>query len=337
MTTQRKPFGKLPDGSEIEEITIAGGDLKVSVISWGAVIRDLRYRGEARVLGFDRLEYYLAQSPYFGCIAGRYANRIADGRFTLDGKSYQLDLNEGGRTHLHGGAKGFAKLPWQVIEAEADSVLLRLVSPDGDQGYPGTVTASCRYRIENGDTLSLTLDALTDRPTIVNLAAHSYFNLDGTPDTLSHELEIAAAHYTPVDERLIPTGELRGVAGTPFDFLKSRPVRLMTESGRQAYDHNFVIAREASPTPRHVATLTGPRSRTRMEVLSTEPGVQFYDGAKLAVKAPGLGGRAYGANAGLCLEPQRFPDTPNHPAFGSAVLRPGETYRQVTQYRFSSL
>lgn len=335
MTIQRTQFGKLGDGSEIEEIVIAGGDLKVSIISWGAVIRDLRYRGEARVLGFDRLEYYLAQSPYFGCIAGRYANRIADGRFTLDGKSYQLNLNEAGRTHLHGGTKGFAKLPWQVMEATEDSVLLRLISPDGDQGYPGTVTTTCRYRIESGDTLSLTLEARTDRPTIINLAAHSYFNLDGTTDTLSHELQIAAAHYTPVDERLIPTGELRGVAGTPFDFMSARQVRLETGTGRQAYDHNFVVAREASPTPRHVATLTGPRSHTRMEVLSTEPGVQFYDGAKLAVNAPGLDGRHYGANAGLCLEPQRFPDTPNHPEFGSAVLRPGETYRQVTQYRFS--
>ena len=337
MTVQRKHFGKLDDGSEIEEITLGDGDLKASIISWGAVIRDLRYRGETRVLGFDRLDHYLTASPYFGCIAGRYANRIADGRFTLDGKSYQLDLNEGGRTHLHGGAKGFAKLPWQVMEASGDSVLLRLISPDGDQGYPGTVTATCRYRIENGDTLSLTLEARTDRPTIINLAAHSYFNLDGTADTLSHELEIAAAHYTPVDARLIPTGELRGVAGTPFDFLSARAVRLETATGRQAYDHNFVIAREASPTPRPVATLTAPKSRTRMEVLSTEPGVQFYDGAKLAVNAPGLEGRTYGANAGLCLEPQRFPDTPNHPEFGSATLRPGETYRQVTVYRFSTI
>jgi aldose 1-epimerase len=337
MTIQRKHFGKLGDDSQIEEIIIADGDLKVAIISWGAVIRDLRYRGEARVLGFERLEYYLAQSPYFGCIAGRYANRIADGRFSLDGKSYQLNLNEGGRTHLHGGAKGFAKLPWQVMEVSRDSVLLRLISADGDQGYPGTVTTTCRYRIENGDTLSLTLEAMTDRPTIINLAAHSYFNLDGTADALSHELEIAAAHYTPVDDRLIPTGELRGVAGTPFDFLAPRPVRLETPNGRQAYDHNFVVDRTASPTPRHVAALTGRKSRTRMEVLSTEPGVQFYDGAKLAVNAPGLDGRHYGANAGLCLEPQRFPDTPNHPEFGSAVLRPGETYRQVTAYRFSTL
>ncbi|HVJ42621.1 MAG TPA: aldose epimerase family protein [Dongiaceae bacterium] len=337
MTVRRKPFGQLDDGSVIEEVVIADGDLEVSIISWGAVIRDLRYRGETRVLGFDRLEDYVSASPYFGCIAGRYANRIADGRFMLDGKTYQLDLNEGGRTHLHGGAKGFAKLPWQVMEATADSVLLRLVSPDGDQGYPGQVTATCRYRIENGETLSLTLEATTDRPTVINLAAHSYFNLDGTPDTLSHELAIAADHYTPVDGRLIPTGELRAVAGTAFDFRQARPVRFDAEGGRQAYDHNFVVARTSSATPRPVATLIGPESRTRMEVLSTEPGVQFYDGAKLAVNVPGLQGRRYGANAGLCLEPQRFPDTPNHPQFGSAVLRPGETYRQLTRYRFSAL
>lgn len=336
MTVRRTSFGKLSDGSAIEEIVIAGGDLEVSIISWGAVIRDLRYRGETRVLGFGRLEDYVSASPYFGCIAGRYANRIADGCFTLDGKTYQLDLNEGGRTHLHGGTKGFAKLPWQVVDATGDSVLLRLVSPDSDQGYPGQVTVTCRYRIENGETLSLTLEATTDSPTIVNLAAHSYFNLDGTPDTLSHELEIAADHYTPVDDRLIPTGELRSVAGTPFDFRKPRKVYLETKDGRQAYDHNFVIAPTAGATPRHGATLIGPKSRTRMEVLSTEPGLQFYDGAKLAVNLPGLSGHRYGANAGLCLEPQRFPDTPHHPQFGSAVLRPGETYRQVTRYRFST-
>ena len=173
--------------------------------------------------------------------------------------------------------------------------------------------------------------------TIVNLAAHSYFNLDGTPDTLSHELEIAADHYTPVDDRLIPTGELRSVAGTPFDFRKPRKVYLETKDGRQAYDHNFVIAPTAGATPRHGATLIGPKSRTRMEVLSTEPGLQFYDGARVGPLVPGHDGQRYGAYAGLCLEPQLFPDSPNQKNFPDPTLRPGETYRQVTLYRFGSI
>jgi aldose 1-epimerase len=335
--TTRRVFGKLSDGHEIEEITLAAGDLRVAIITWGAVIRDLSYLGESRVLGFDRLDHYLSHSPYFGAIAGRYANRIAEGRFTLDGVTYQLDRNDHGRGHLHGGVKGFAKLPWQVVDVADDSVTLRLISPDGDQGYPGQVTATCRYVVGADNSLTLELGATTDKPTIVNLAAHSYFNLDGSADILSHDLQIAADHYTPVDEHLIPTGEIRAVAGTPFDFRSLRSVRLEGPTGRQAYDHNFAITAPASHAPRRIATLTSLAGRTRMDVLSTTPGVQFYDGAKLQIPVPGLHGRTYGANAGLCLEPQFFPDTPNKPQFGNATLRPGVSYRQVTSYRFSSL
>jgi aldose 1-epimerase len=331
--TQRRVFGKLGDGTEIDEVVITAGELSVSIISWGAVIRDLRYRGQSRTLGFERLEDYPAHSPHCGAIAGRYANRIAEGRFTLDGTNYQLDRNEGGRNHLHGGTKAFGKRPWQIIEASNDSVTLQLVSADGEAGYPGQVTATCRYQVTDDNALTLTLEAITDRATIINLAGHSYFNLDGSADILSHELQINADHYTPVDQYLIPTGEISTVAGTPFDFRQLRAVKSET----QAYDHNFVLNTPANATPRTIATVIGPASRTRLDVESTEPGVQFYDAAKLNVPVPGLHGRRYGPHGGLALEAQRFPDTPNHPNFGSAVLRPSETYRQITCYRFSAI
>jgi aldose 1-epimerase len=337
MTAQRKIFGRLADGTEIDEVTLRAGDLTASIISWGAVIRDLTYRGTSRVLGFDRLDHYVAHSPYFGSLVGRYANRISNGRFTLDGTTYQLERNDKGVGHLHGGSHSFGKRPWQLVDAGIDWALLRLISVDGDQHYPGQIEITCRYSIHNGCGLRLEVTGKSDRATLCNLATHSYFNLDGTPDILSHEISIAADHYTPVDERLIPTGEIRPVAGTTFDFRMPRPVMLQTASGRQAYDHNFVIARERATAPREIARLIGPRSKTVMTTHSTEPGLQFYDGAKLNVPVPGLDGRLYGANAGLCLEPQLFPDTPNRPDFGNAVLRPGETYRQITEYRFASL
>lgn len=337
MTAQRKTFGQMPDGTEIDEITLRAGDLTASIISWGAVIRDLTYRGTSRVLGFDRLDYYTAHSPYFGSLVGRYANRIANGQFTLDGAPYQLERNDKGVGHLHGGTGGFGKRPWQLTDAGTDWAVLRLLSPGGDNAYPGALDVSCHYSIVDGCGLRLDITASSDRATICNLATHSYFNLDGTPDILSHELSIAADHYTPVDERLIPTGEIRDVTGSAFDFRLPRPVFLQTPAGRQAYDHNFVIDRKRSSQPREIARLIGPKSKTVMTTHSTEPGVQFYDGAKLKVPVPGSNGRLYGANAGLCLEPQLFPDTPNQPAFGNAVLRPGETYRQITEYRFANL
>jgi aldose 1-epimerase len=334
--TTRRVFGKLGDGTEIEEVVITAGELRVAIISWGAVIRDLSYHGQPRVLGFDKFDDYPAYSSHFGAIAGRYANRIAAGRFTLDGTTYQLDCNDGGRNHLHGGAKAFGKRPWQVVDAGRDTAQLQLISADGESGYPGQVTASCRYQVTDDNALTLTLEAVTDRATIINLAGHSYFNLDGLADILSHEVQISADHYTPVDAQLIPTGVISPVAGTPFDFRGLRAVRDDGTGGSQAYDHNFVINTPASTTPRQIATVIGPASRTRLDVASTEPGVQFYDAAKLNVPVPGLKGRHYGAHGGLCLEAQRFPDTPNQPHFGSAVLRPGETYRQITSYRFSS-
>ncbi|MDY0882742.1 aldose epimerase family protein [Dongia soli] len=329
-----RKFGTLPDGTRIQEIDIQADGISASIISWGAVIQKLVLDGShSVVLGFNCLEHYLAHSPYFGALVGRCANRIAHGRFDLDGVTYQLSLNEGGRTHLHGGLQGFAHQAWQIDEMATDMVSLRLRSPDGAEGYPGQVEVTCRYQLADR-RLVITLEGRTDRPTILNLAGHSYFNLEGTGDTLGHLLEIPASYYTPADERLIPTGEIATVENTPLDFRKERPVLHSTASGRFAYDHNFVIGRAPSAEPRLAARLTGPATGICLEVWSTEPGLQFYDAGKLNVPVPGLNGEIYGPNAGLCLEAQRFPDAINQPNFGNVILRPGETYRQVTEYRF---
>jgi aldose 1-epimerase len=329
----------MPDGTPVADLTIAGGGLTVGVIGFGAVLREMQFDDGAgprpMTLGLKSLDDYLHHSPHMGAVAGRYANRIGRGRFPLDGREIQLALNPGSRNHLHGGVTGFGKSVWTPVETEREACTLEIVRPDGDEGYPGRIRATCRYSIAGDGVLRIELTATTDAPTIVNLATHSYFNLDQSPDILDHHLQIPADFYTPVDDELIPTGAIAPVEGTPFDFRRERPVRLDVAGTRFAYDHNFVVARTAAAAPRLMARLTGPRTGTRLEIHSTEPGVQFYDGAKVNVTPAGLGDRKFGNNAGLCLEPQRFPDTPNNPDFGSAVLRPGETYRQVTEYRFS--
>jgi aldose 1-epimerase len=332
-------FGLLDDGTAVERVGLAGGGLQLNLLSLGGIIQDLTYdagRGpQHRVLGFEQLGDYVAHSPYCGCIAGRYANRIAEGRCTIDGKSYQLARNESGRTHLHGGELGFSHRVWQILDHGTQHVTLELVSPDGDQGYPGNLTALCTYRITGDGELAIELTATADRPTIVNLATHSYFNLDGGDNILDHVLEIPATHYLPVDAHRIPTGEIAAVEGTVFDFRKGHALRAAPGKTQPAYDHNFVLGRERSAEPRHAARLTGPASATQLEIRTTEPGLQFYDGARVGPLVPGHGGKRYGAYAGLCLEPQIFPDSPNHAHFPDATLRPGETYRQVTIYRFS--
>ena len=335
--TQR-PFGHLADGTEITEITITAGSLHAKVLTWGTVLRDLRLDsvGHPLVLGLNSIEDYVAHSPHFGATAGRFANRIADGRFELDGRAYQLTRNENGRTHLHGGGEhGFGKRPWTLLEATDSALLLELVSDDGEAGYPGTLTARCRYEITSPDTLHIELTAETDAPTIVNLAHHSYFNLSGTADILDHRLQIAADAYTPVDADLIPTGEIRPVDGTVFYFGDLRPIRLEADGERIRYDHNFVLAETtARAAPVFAVRAQSANGGVTMTMSTTEPGVQFYDGAKVNCPATGLDGRRYGSSAGFCLEAQCFPDAPNHPNFPSPVLRPGETYRHVTEYRF---
>lgn len=333
-------FGRLPDGTAIDQATISGGGLTVNVIGLGAALRDMRLDADPQrrplVLGLKTVEDYLAHSPSMGIVAGRYANRIGKGRFTLGGTAYQLTLNERGRTHLHGGGRdGFGFRPWTVIDSDPHSVTFQIASPDGDQGYPGAVEATVSYRIDTAGDLSIELVATTDAPTILNLATHGYFNLDGGGDILDHVLEIPADSYTPVDGDLIPTGEIAQVGGTPFDFRRARPVRYMIDGRPFRYDHNYCIDSARSAEPRLHARLTGPKSGITLEVFSTEPGVQFYDGAGVNVPVPGTDDRILGPRAGLCLEPQLYPDTPNNPQFGSAVLRPDEVYRQVTRYRLS--
>ena len=330
-------FGRLPDGEEILEVVIAAGDLTVTVITYGAAVRDVRLAGVAHplVLGFDRLEDYLAHSPHFGAVAGRCANRIAGGRFEIDGTAYQVPLNENGVTHLHGGGAGFGKRPWRVAEAKPDSVRLAITSADGDEGYPGEVEASCRYHVEAPATLVFEAEAETTRSTLVNLAQHSYFNLDGSADILDHDVEIYADTFTPTDDLDIPSGEIRAVAGSDLDFRCRRPIRLARDGKPVAYDHNFIIAMTRSEQTRQMAVLRSPRSGIALDVSSTEAGVQFYTGHKLDVPVPGLDGRRYGPFAGCCFEPQVFPDAVNHRGFQSPLLRPDQRYTQTSRFAFA--
>lgn len=340
-------FGKLADGTPVREVTLrsaAGAEMKV--MEWGAVVRDLvvpvKIGPQRVVLGFADLDSYVKHSPHFGAIAGRFANRIGGGRFVLNGKVIQLPLNQDGRHSLHGGGNGFGKRPWTILHHDAASVTLGLVSPDGDHGYPGALSVTCRYTLAEPVTLRVELTATTDATTIVNLCQHSYFNLDGSADILDHELEVRANLITPVDGDLIPDGSLAHVAGTPFDFRRSRPIRLANADGtRHWYDHNFVLRRDrcaASATEgleiAHAATLRSFKSGLGMEVWTSEPALQVYDGFKTNTPVAGLDGKPYGASAGICLEPQHVPDSPNLPHFPTTVLRPGSVYRQVTEYRF---
>ncbi|KQU64743.1 aldose epimerase [Aminobacter sp. DSM 101952] len=333
-------FGRMPDGSTVEAISIAAEGIEARVLTFGATLADLVVATPAGrrsvILGFDDLDGYLAHGAYFGAIAGRCANRIAGGRFSLDGIQHQLDVNEAGRTHLHGGGDGFFRRNWTIVDASENSVLLGLTSPDGDQGYPGRVIVTCRYSLDKG-RLRIALGGRTDAPTLMNLAPHAYFNLDGSGSILDHRLRIAAEAYTPVDMAGIPTGEVLAVDDTVFDFRDLRPIRNGPDGAHSTYDHNFVLAMQPAPEPWHAARLEGPRSGIRLDLWTTEPGLQFYDGAFLPV-APLLRGGIEPVRFGaLCLEPQRFPDAANHPHFPSTVLRPDEIYSQVTEYRFSTV
>lgn len=334
-------FGTLADGSEVPLIRLSGGGISAEILGLGAVIRSLDVdvgNGRLpRVLGLRTLDDYIKHSPSMGIIAGRYANRIGNARFTLDGREVTLIPNEAGVTQLHGGPNGFGKRLWSVVDHGSSHVTLRLVSEDGDQGFPGRVEAFCRHSIAADGHFRIELTATTDAPTVVNLAAHSYFNLDNSATILDHLVEIPAERYTPVDSLKIPTGEIAPVAGTPFDFTTLRAVRYSGPGAPVIYDHNFVVSMDKTPEPRLMARLVGPQTQTEMQVLSTEPGVQFYDGTHLGVPVPPLNRPETRGNAGLCFEPQYFPDTPNKPQFGSATLRPGETYRQVTEYQFRAM
>jgi aldose 1-epimerase len=335
----RQPAYTTADGTPVDVITISAGGTQAKILALGASIADLTVpvTGQARsvVLGLANYADYVDRGQHMGAVAGRCANRIADGKFQLDGKAYQLPLNERGVTHLHGGMMGFGRRVW-TVEMETDSrVVLSIESADGEEGYPGHVRARCVYTLTPEGVLRIALTADTTTPTLVNLATHSYFNLAGSETILDHTLTLASDSYTPVDARLIPTGEIASVAGTGFDFRKPAGIganRALTPTG---FDHNFALAAAPTADPRFVARLAAPSDDLALEIWSTEPGVQFYDGQYLP-EADGFRGRRSTKHAGCCLEPQRFPDAINHPDFPSAVLRPGETYRQVTEYRFKA-
>jgi aldose 1-epimerase len=307
-------------------IRLRGGALDVAILPFGATIQRLRVGGHDVVLGFDTVDEYVSQNIQMGAVVGRFANRIADGRFTLDGKVYQLTRNENGH-HLHGGVHGFSRRVWTIDDASERAVTLSLISPDGEEGYPGTLTARCRYSIESDRCLRIALTAVTDAPTIVNLATHSYFNLDGAGDISEHRLEMPANSFLPTNSAGIPTGKFASVSGTAFDF---RKMRRLHES--QRYDNTFVFP-DSGGQIRKLARLESATSGIALEVWSTERGVQFFDAATIPTMR-GRGGAMYGPYNALCLEPQRFPDSPNQPGFTNSRLDPGEEYRQITEYRF---
>ena len=329
-------FGATREGEDVHRIALRNGALRANVITWGAVLQDLRLADHDAplVLGFERFEHYPDHSPHCGAIAGRVANRIAHARFELDGRTFEVDANLLGKHQLHGGSAGFGRRVWRVADAAGAHVTLEITSPDGDMGFPGTLTARCTYRLVDPGTLRIEIEAATDAPTLCNLAHHSYFNLDGGADVLDHRLRIDADRVTPLDADLIPTGETLAVAGTPYDFRAERPIRLEVDGERFRYDVNYCLG-DAPQELRTIAVARSPVSGITMETRTTEPGVQFYDAAKLDLAVPGLDGARYGPCAGFCLEAQRWPDAPNHPDFPSAVLRPGERYTQITEYRFA--
>jgi aldose 1-epimerase len=350
----RAPFGSLPGGDPVEAITLANKrGMKVTVITYGAAIQSLivpdrRGRMADVTLGYPSLQGYLTKSEYFGATVGRVANRIALGRFTLDGKTYQTPVNNGPNA-LHGGTKGFDKVNWRVLSANGGPtaiVTLQYVSPHMDQGYPGQLTTTATYSLDERNTLSVEFRATTDRPTVVNLSNHAYWNLagEGSPEgAMGHLLTIPADHYTPTDPNAIPTGEFRPVQGTVFDFRRPTAVgaRVRDSSDRQivygkGYDHNWVVARSLSATPRLLARVEEPKSGRVMEIMSNQPGIQFYSGNFLDATVIGKAGQLYREGDALVLEPQMFPDTPNRPEFGSVRLNPGQTYRNIIQYRFST-
>jgi aldose 1-epimerase len=351
----RAPFGTTPDGVAVEAVTLkAANGISARVITYGATLQSLLLPDRAGhaadvALGYDDLAGYVAKPQFFGATVGRYANRIAGAKFTLDGRTYPLAANNGPNA-LHGGTKGFDKVVWTITDVRSGpvaSVTLTYTSRDGEEGYPGTLKASVTYSLDEKSTLTTSYEATTDKATIVNLTNHSLFNLAGVPaarSVLDHRLMVNADAYTPVDATLIPTGELRNVAGTPFDFRQAAVIgaRIRDASDPQiaigrGYDHNFVLRGGVTDAPKLAARVEDPVSGRVLELYTTEPGVQIYTGNFLDGTTAGKSRVVYRQGDGLALEPQKFPDSPNHAAFPSARLDPGKTYRQTSYYRFSVL
>jgi aldose 1-epimerase len=343
-------FGRTADGRAVDLYTLTNAHGVVAkIITYGGIVTELHVPDKAGkmadvVLGFDNLKGYLDGHPYFGAITGRYANRIAGGKFTLDGKPYTLATNNGPNA-LHGGTQGFDKRVWTAAAGSGNDPALTLTyrSPAGEEGYPGTLDSTVTYTLTDDNALRIDYEARTDAATPINLTNHSYFNLAGhnAGTILDHVAMIAADAYTPVDKTLIPTGEVAPVRGTPLDFTTPTPIgaRLQQVGGDPVgYDHNFVLRqpRGDARNPALAARVTEPKSGRVLEVFTTEPGIQFYTGNFLDGTVTGKGGAVYKQHNGFCLEAQHFPDSPNKPQFPSAVLRPGQTYRQTTVYRFTT-
>jgi aldose 1-epimerase len=358
-SVSRDAFATLPDGRQVDAFTLRNGNgVVVRAIDYGGIVLSITAPdrdGNAGdiVLGYDDLDGYLAVTPYFGAIIGRYGNRIAGARFTLDGATYELAANNG-PNHLHGGEVGFDKVLWngEIVDTDAGAVVrFTYTSPAGEEGYPGNLEATVDYLLNDDNELVIDYRATSDAPTPINLTHHSYFNLAGGGDILGHELQINADRYTPVDATLIPTGELAAVAGTPFDFTEPTAIGARIDADDEqlrrggGYDHNFVLQRGdagasisadgALAEMLLAARVTEPISGRVLEVETSEPGLQFYSGNFLDGTITGKDGRAYEHRSGFCLEPQHFPDSPNQAAFPSTILRPGEIYRSRTIYRFA--
>jgi aldose 1-epimerase len=345
-------FGSTPDGKDVTLITLTNGHgITAKVLSLGAAlyaldVPDRNGKPGDVVLGYPDLKGTFAMPQYFGDTVGRYANRIAKGKFTLDGKQYNVPVNNGPNS-LHGGKVGFDKVIWSVEKVESGatpSVTLTYVSPDGDQGYPGKLTATAKYSLDDRNELTIEYTATTDAPTIVNITNHTYWNLagEGSGSVMDQRLMIAGDAYLPTDATAIPTGEVRNVAGTDFDFRKAKPIGKDVRDAKEeqivfgrGYDHNWVISRKEAAQPREVARVSDPKSGRVLSLWSAQPGLQFYSGNFLDGTTSGKAGGVYRQGDAFALEPQIFPDTPNHPDFGSARLEPGKTYRNVMTYKFS--
>ena len=343
---EEEPFGKLPDGAAVTAYTLKNKNgVAVTILNYGGIVTkflapDKDSKLADVVLGFDKIEDYVAMSPYFGCITGRVANRVANARFTLDGTEYTLAANNG-KHSLHGGTKGFDKRVWKaepMLTAAGPALKLTYTSKDKEEGYPGNLQCTVTYTLTSDNGLRIDYLATTDKPTPVNLTNHSYFNLGGhnAGNILDHVVQLVADKYTPGDDTLIPTGKIEPVAGTPFDLTKPTAIgeRIkQIKADPVGYDLNYVHGMKRGENPRLVATVTDPKSGRKLEVLTTEPGIQFYTGNFLSGKEKGKGGAVYNQYGAFCLEAQFFPDSPNQSAFPSITLKPGEEYRQTTVYR----
>jgi aldose 1-epimerase len=331
-------FGTMPDGEPVGSVEISGGGLKATILSYGSLLYDLRLKDHAEplVLAYGDFADYLAHSPYLGANCGRSINRIRDGVLTIDGVTHQLEQNFLGQHNLHGGTNGIGTRNWTFAAVSKDEAVLEIRCPDGNMGFPGNLDIRATYRLSGKGVLFIALEAVTDKPTLCNLSHHSYFNLEdgGRSPILDHTLQINAGAYTPVDEALIPDGRVLPVAGTDFDFRQSRRIRREHNNTQVIYDCNYCLSSAHSGKLRLAAHAAAPKSGVSMECWTGEPGIQFYAGNTMARPALSPGGFAYQAHAGFCLEAQVWPNSPHLPYFPQAILRPGETSCQVTEYHF---